>query len=306
MKEKIILWFLCLFQFLGISHFLISSDIKTFSFLSFDSVFFYSKNSFSVNENILNTCEKKIFSAHQNPDTFLIINKIYTKTYIFLALKNIPYAITNFARIRPFLKETNHLNIFFYNLSFLMFLNKNPLTAKQFLDSIKIKESLDIPSFSFKYHLLNAFCYLEISQPKRFKEELLKCIDSDSLLSEESKNKWKHTIDSLVNTLKCPKSLKKAKLLSFLFPGSGYLYLKNVSYFVTSFLLFSLSASFVYLNVISKCYFVSLTAGVFLIKTSYFSGVNGLYDLYYEKVINQQKDQNKRIYFYILSKLHYQ
>jgi len=306
LKEKIIFWFPCLFLFSGTNLFLISSNIKTISYLNFDSVIFYSQNSYSVNENILNTCEKRIFFGYQNPDTFLIVSNLYTKTYVFLALKNIPYALANYARLRPMLRTTNNLNVFFYNLSLLMFLNENPLTAKQFLDSITIKEPTDNPSLFFKYHLLNAFCFFEMNQPKLFKEELLTCINSDTLLSQESKIKWKYTIDSLINTFRYPKNLKKAKILSFLFPGAGYLYLNKASYFVTSFLLFSLSAAFIYYNIIWKCYFVSLTAGVFFIKTSYFSGINGLYDVYHEKVVTKQKNQNKRIYSFILSKLNYQ
>lgn len=209
-------------------------------------------------------------------------------------MKKTPFTIVNYIRIRNIFKEHNALNYYYYNCSLLLYLNNNYSLSIHYLDSINDNLSKKI---LFKRNTLYALNYNEI-----FKYDIAKkyLYNNLALLMDTVKSThYKKYIDSIYDGISL-KSLKKARILSYLIPGSGYLYLHETSNFIVSITLFGISSSFLIYNIIHKCFATASTAGLFLLKTSYFSGINGLEDSY-SKYLIKYKKLNKSISNELLS-----
>jgi tetratricopeptide (TPR) repeat protein len=245
------------------------------------------KSNFHTINYFLNSIEKKIFNI--NPDELKsIVNLVYKKIYGLILVQDFQEAIRNLQKIKYIFKYYNKSDIYYYNISLLYYNDNYPQNALIMLDSVRTNDS----SLIFKINVLKALCYNELYKFKESKSILYKNKDffSDTL----KKNSYKHVIDSLYQTFNV-KSLKKARIFSFLFPGSGYLYLKKFDYFLTSFILFSVSGFYIYFNLLYQCYIATGTVGLFLLKTSYFSGINGLENVYKNKHLKKIYQMNSDI-----------
>ncbi len=198
-------------------------------------------------------------------------------------MKKKTFTIVNYTRLRNILSKHNALNYYYYNCSLLLYLNNNYNLSINYLDSIKDNSSNDL---LFKRNTLYALNFNEL-----FKyDDAKKCLYNNiSIIKDSLKSiQYKKYIDSIYDGISL-KSIKKARILSYLIPGTGYVYLNEPSNFFITFALVGLSSSFLIYNIIHKCFVTASTVGLFFIKTSYFSGLNGLENSYSKYLIKYKK-----------------
>lgn len=285
---RVIFYFLCAFLYTIKAQ--INKPTTLYEF-SIDSLISLNNQPFD-SLNIFNKIEKDIYLKCDNDTCF--INLIHKKIYYLLITKKKPFTILNYTRIRNILIKNNALNYYYYNCSLLSYINKNYHLSIQYLDSMNINLTKNI---SLKRNTLYALNYNEIFKYDEAKNYLYKNIHimEDTIKSIH----FKKYVDSIYDGISL-KSIKKARILSYLIPGSGYLYLDEPSDFFVTFTLIGLSSSFIVYNILHKCFLTTSTVGLFLLKTSYFSGLNGLENSY-SKYLMKYKIINSSISNKLLS-----
>jgi len=100
------------------------------------------------------------------------------------------------------------------------------------------------------------------------------------------KQELQHQVNMLYNHAPKLKKLKKARTLSFVFPGLGQMYTGNTGKGIASIVLISIASGMIYYNIVNTAYLAGL-AGVYLFSNIYIGTINQLH--YLIKKENSQK-----------------
>ncbi|MCX8081327.1 MAG: hypothetical protein N3F09_08835 [Bacteroidia bacterium] len=285
-------------------HYLFPSGILNstnfFNYKTPDSLFFFNLDTFNLliksdksNLKYLNDIEKYLYFNSTNDENKIFL--IYKKIYIHLSLNTSYFAASELKRLRSNFYNLNKLHLYYYNMSLIYYLMKKFDLSLHYLDSTK---SHNYNKIENKVLLLKALVYLELFEYENSKNCLIEILDKN--LCQKNNVKLRIKVDSVYKNIR-KKNLKKARILSFIIPGSGYAYLNHPAAFFISFSLFGSSMVYFVFNIIHKCYFTISTINLFLIKTSYLSGINGLNTTYSEKHLKKLENTNKNIKKFILN-----
>lgn len=243
-------------------------------------------------------CEYQAFLNQENHE---LLSKYLLKKTEILKLQNNNNEIPLTLRRINLTNINDTLKSYIYYENFLYYFNANNMLRAEEnilpILSLNTENSLSKTSVIFYSLLLN-----NKSNWSESKSNMLFYINSLDL-NLQLKNHLIDTLNTMFNKDLFPKikSVKKARLLSIIFPGMGQIYNGNYGKAAISLALISMSGLLIYYNFNNKAYFSGILSGNALIPLFYFGNVNQMRGLVENKnkikTNNFNKNLNKNLLY---------
>ena len=216
------------------------------------------------------------YVLYQNQtDTIVFIEGIFKKLNCLKKQQNYAAIPSLLHRISNFSLNDSVQFYYYYERSLAYYLSGNFKEAAQSLLPV-FNINLPNPDSHRAAIMLYAFTLNELTQWRDCRTMLKDYINSQNTSSQSSKDSLLHMIDASYADDEIPKlkSLKKAHVLSLLFPGLGQAYNGDYAKGLLSLSLTGASAAYIAYNIINTTYITAGTAGVYLFLYFYYGGVN--------------------------------